>query len=262
MKKLFKLKTWLTVAEAANHLTTIFEEPVSESDVLRLALDHRLKLSVIFIDSVLASNFKPIDESKDFNSLPGGGDIIYAPDGRMLQSQAEVFYLENDWAYDLSMLGNERSHVNRKYWRLVGESGPDLDDQVGVFVCDGENHFQIKVPAPESTNEKSTAIPATQLPADIALVVRCSALLDLEKSFRDDPVPDEKPLAAREKNTLLKIIIGMAIKGYGYDPNASKSEIPKRIETALGLLGMDVTDETISKYLKLATAMVLPKDLN
>jgi hypothetical protein len=37
--KLFKLKKWLTVPEAARHLSTLFEEAVSEADVLRLVLD-------------------------------------------------------------------------------------------------------------------------------------------------------------------------------------------------------------------------------
>lgn len=50
MSKLFKLKEWLTVADAAKYLATAFDEPVSEADVLRLALDRRLVLSVDFVN--------------------------------------------------------------------------------------------------------------------------------------------------------------------------------------------------------------------
>jgi hypothetical protein len=49
--KLLKLKEWLTVPEAARYLCTIFEEEVRESDLLRMALDGHLKLSVYFVNN-------------------------------------------------------------------------------------------------------------------------------------------------------------------------------------------------------------------
>ena len=48
MSKLSKLKEWFTVPEAAKHLSIVFHEDVSEADVLRLALDGRLSLSIYF----------------------------------------------------------------------------------------------------------------------------------------------------------------------------------------------------------------------
>jgi hypothetical protein len=39
LKKLPKLKDWLTVPDAARHLSILFGDDVSEADVLRLALD-------------------------------------------------------------------------------------------------------------------------------------------------------------------------------------------------------------------------------
>lgn len=50
MSKLLKLKEWLTVADAARHLSIAFGEDVTEADVLRLALDGRLRLSVYFVN--------------------------------------------------------------------------------------------------------------------------------------------------------------------------------------------------------------------
>jgi hypothetical protein len=63
--KLFKLKEWLTVPDAAKYLSTIFGEEVSEADVLRLALDRHLKLSVNFVnhaDAIRGNNFLPFKE--------------------------------------------------------------------------------------------------------------------------------------------------------------------------------------------------------
>jgi hypothetical protein len=45
-----KFKEWLTVPDAARHLSILFGEDVSEADVLQLALDGHLTLSVHFVN--------------------------------------------------------------------------------------------------------------------------------------------------------------------------------------------------------------------
>ena len=52
MSKLFGLKEWLTLPEAARRLTDTFEEQVTDADVLRFVLDGRLKLSVLSVSPV------------------------------------------------------------------------------------------------------------------------------------------------------------------------------------------------------------------
>lgn len=54
MKKLIKLKEWLTVPETAKYLTVEFGEVVTEADVFRLALDGQLRLSVYFVNHAKA----------------------------------------------------------------------------------------------------------------------------------------------------------------------------------------------------------------
>ena len=54
MGKLFNLKEWLTIPDTARHLSIVFGEDVSEADVLRLALDGRLQLSVYFVNNANA----------------------------------------------------------------------------------------------------------------------------------------------------------------------------------------------------------------
>lgn len=50
MSKLFSLKEWLTIADAALHLSSVLGEKVTEADVLRLGLDGRFRLSVYFVN--------------------------------------------------------------------------------------------------------------------------------------------------------------------------------------------------------------------
>ena len=59
--------------------------------------------------------------------------------------------------------------------------------------------------------------------------------------------PTEKPLGTRERDTLLKIIIGMALAGYKYDPALSRSPIPQEIADDLAQQGVAVDVDTVRK---------------
>lgn len=72
-------------------------------------------------------------------------------------------------------------------------------------------------------------------------------------------VEEGNPIRERERNTLLRIIIGMAVRGYAYDPDAARSDIPKTIADDLSGLGLECSDQTIREKLKEARAL-LPSD--
>jgi len=55
---------------------------------------------------------------------------------------------------------------------------------------------------------------------------------------------------------LLKMVIGMAINGYGYDIKAKKSPIPSEISSDLLEKGISLTPKTIKKYLNEAERMI------
>ena len=66
-------------------------------------------------------------------------------------------------------------------------------------------------------------------------------------------------LSTKERGSLLKLIIGMAIDGYGYVPTDLKSAIPKEISDILASHAMTISDDTVRKYLKEAVETVLPQ---
>lgn len=66
-------------------------------------------------------------------------------------------------------------------------------------------------------------------------------------------------LSTRERETLLKLIIGMAMKGYAYDPVSSRSATPREISDDLAAHGLAVSDDTVRKWLKVA-AELLPRE--
>jgi len=71
--------------------------------------------------------------------------------------------------------------------------------------------------------------------------------------------PEVKSLHTKERETLLKLIIGMAIDGYGYVPGAPRSPTSKEIADALAEKGISLEQDTVRKWLKEA-AELLPQD--
>jgi hypothetical protein len=65
--------------------------------------------------------------------------------------------------------------------------------------------------------------------------------------------------STKEKDSLLKLIIGMAVVGYSYDPHAGRSGRIKEIEDDLLRLGLSLSDDTIRKHLRTASEL-LPGD--
>ena len=51
MSKLLKLKEWLTLEDAVNHISKKLDETITIADLYRLALDGHLKLSLYFVNS-------------------------------------------------------------------------------------------------------------------------------------------------------------------------------------------------------------------
>jgi hypothetical protein len=82
MSKIYKLREWLTVPEAAKQLSISFGEEVTEADVLRLGLDGRLRLSVYFVNFAKARCGRVVSwEDTDWLLVP---DSLALPGGRTL----------------------------------------------------------------------------------------------------------------------------------------------------------------------------------
>ncbi len=62
--------------------------------------------------------------------------------------------------------------------------------------------------------------------------------------------PAKVDLGPRERNTLLKLVLGMAIDGYGHDPKGPRGPAPAEIARCLSTRGFSITDDTIRKYLQ------------
>ena len=98
-------------------------------------------------------------------------------------------------------------------------------------------------------NHPDNYYPAAGLPADSVLVVRTSALHDLEAKQSEPDQKAEKPLERRERTTLLVIIAALA--------ELAKIDVTKptsagaTIESQTALMGAEVSSRAIQNHLKL-----------
>lgn len=64
----------------------------------------------------------------------------------------------------------------------------------------------------------------------------------------------DKPLVSQERKSLHKLVLAMAVSRYKYDPSAGYSTATAQIESDAAKIGLQISVDTVRKYLKLAAA--------
>lgn len=152
----------------------------------------------------------------------------------------------------------ENHHPNLVDWKLLHDNAQKQYEAL-KSTCDklvaGHNEYSDKIKSLLETKEayeKQLKDIISNLQSELAKAQR------QERLVTERPTK-EKPLITRERDTLLKMIIGMAVKGYAYDPNAKKSSSIKDISDDLASLGISLDADTVRKWVKEA-AEILPRD--
>ena len=142
--------------------------------------------------------------------------------------------------------------------------GFHTNNEEGRFLFVNKEHFEnyltdkpIDEESVPDDSEQLNALSDTERKQLTEKIDQLQAELAAEKGKQVSPT--ERRLLTRERETVLKIIIGMAIKGYGHNPQASRNSTAGEVSSDLTLLGIPVSDDTILKYLKEA-AEILPPD--
>jgi len=175
--KLTQYKEWLTVAEAAQHLSA-FGEPISEADVLRLVQEGQLKLFVRFLDTFYGQY---VAERRD-------NDV------------ARRHRLEDGVVFELPMFGAGRLAVEEAYRGRSGKPGAALRHTDALEIVDAvwDDRYQVHFRADHS--------PVTRLPDSAVMLLRRDAV---DKFGRGLPAGEERPVMARERETLYAVIAAL-----------------------------------------------------
>ena len=273
MSKLFKLKEWVTIPDAARHLSQIVNEPVSEADILQMALDGHLKISVNFPNRAKARIGRVIPYKdvprKELPTLDGKGTVTYldgyplndSPEGTMPDSETPFIHFQKevvsiDGIWDLAMQGNERFDIEFDLQQLIGGPEVTMMNIEGTFLNRSDGTWaalQEKFPDRVTENDdgesktvKGSYYPAGGLGTDCTRVIRVSEIMSLQAKLEGSAL--DKPVSTRERNTLLTII-GVLCKEAGFDYSRT-AKTAGLIESAAANLGVGIGETTVEGHLK------------
>ena len=68
--------------------------------------------------------------------------------------------------------------------------------------------------------------------------------------------PEEKSAIAKERESLLKLVIGMAIGGYKWDPGQARNRATREIVDDVLAQGLSIDDGTVIKFLRQAAELL------
>jgi hypothetical protein len=95
---------------------------------------------------------------------------------------------------------------------------------------------------------------------DARLIILASDIQKLEAQKIDQAVHviNDRPLSETERTSLLKLILGMAIDAYGYNPNAKNTATGSKngISARLATHNIKIDDDTVRKYLNEAKKLL------
>ena len=155
MKKIHELKAWFSFSNAAKYLSGVFDDDVTEADIVQLALEHRLKVALRVTGNVYSRGWaikKKSDiewENFEFGGedikLPVGGSI-YSPsrqefdplglktDECLQRDDSKKVYLLEDGLWKLPMIGAARLQLEDYFQSLSGGKPQEMVSLSGIYV--------------------------------------------------------------------------------------------------------------------------------
>lgn len=206
MSKLFTLREWLPIDDASNYLSNVFNEKVSVSDILTLALEGRIGLSIRFESSLTARLAKSSENEPSGKYLK---DYVKAKNGGYFSLNSKIEYI--DEIFDLPMIGGEREcirsfewHDNLNYeWALTF-------DEIFVQTKSGELYVLVENKEPGKFKENYTDAENYRflygMPEGGRIVVKTGYLRALVESVQR---PATKELSGTSERTYKNIIGAM-----------------------------------------------------
>ncbi len=180
------MNDYYTLAKAALRLSDELAEPFDEAEILNLALQGRIRLSVFFQSHTLAECSVISDSSS-----PLARKTIELEHGLYRLVEEQPRHISGLW--DLPLLGagldqaieGSRAYIESRYRELTGEPVPPRSGQCGAYVTrpDGTRCRLVKKYDPNEFPDESkpgtqpaTYLPTDGFPDDAMLVVRTEVL--------------------------------------------------------------------------------------
>ena len=236
MSKLFNLKKLFTIAETAKRLSSVFDEDVTEADVLQLVFDGHLQLSVNFPSETCAE--RQVQISMDYRK--NAADLPLTYDGKVKQyhqaSRGNDDMAKIIGTWDLPLIHSEYKLIKDKWQSLLNIPVlSNVEDEVAIAVSGSDgtililamkySEYLAKYTTEQEIGEWKASekgigwseelepewTSAREFPKDSYFVVRKDALTKFEASIHGKSAAIENPMVISERNNLLKQIAALSL---------------------------------------------------
>lgn len=159
-KKIYKLKKWLTLEETAKCLSTELEDEITIADVLQLAIDKELRISVNFPHDWkgkicdVTTNTEKVNQYKEVTGLDGKPFKLYeyekCSETEYIKILPEIYDFKAG-VYELKLIGQERLDLEFQMKLendlptvdVINLSGFYITDKNGITI-ERQTHFKQK----------------------------------------------------------------------------------------------------------------------
>lgn len=280
MNKVFRLRDWVSLEEAAKQLSAVFQEEVTDIDILSLGLSKKIRLSIRLdtptptqlcrfvtvseaqadpspyanLEELLREGEPFLSAVKNVYMPRAFEDSVYiVPQHRSTGGPHDIHSL-----MDLTMMGDSE-WVEVELQRRRGKSvaprpflGAYVTEPDG-FSDDGQLVHKGR-PFKVLARSDSGFVDAYSQPAGSEIVVRPRLVLEFieaQTAIKKDTDLDLKELDTKERNVLLAII-GVLCKGLGHDISLSAhaSDVSKKLLNLADEQGVGIGQSTIENHLK------------
>jgi hypothetical protein len=161
MSKLFKLKRFLTLDDAANHISNVLGAPVTLADIYKFALDGHLILSVNFVNIVKAKKVTFIKKEDVKYRKKFAPNILSLPKGTYANVPINAKYpisrecwlesIDNkvvslSEVWDLSMIGTEKLSIKQLYQQEISSDiEVKIPKDMSVYVKGAKGIYELQL---------------------------------------------------------------------------------------------------------------------
>lgn len=247
-----------------------FSEPYSNAD-----LDHWSKISFWTCDEAVALSLGKDPRLVTWENIEefahqSGFVYVFAQRRELVRRAVEAGQLmeKNTPSYFLAWAMRTRFYMPDQIVRAVIALG----EQVADWKTEHDKLLEFLEEHTEQTEDTKATLQrdrqeaveaAVSLYSDLNQLAQDHELLKLEAeelraykmSIEAESAKASKPLATLERTTMLKLVMGMAVGFYGYDPAKSRNPTIPEIKSDLALKGVKIDEGTIRKYLDEAKAL-------
>lgn len=168
---------------------------------------------------------------------------IYGPMKRCYEARVQWLLLEADSPINWTDLGVEKPEDMLESVEMHQRvTHPDGVDEDGVYKENLIHWLTVETGSDFAGQQFS--------PSELARWLSVMKFKSEYKFLASKPTEVDSPLGTKERASLLKIVLAMAIDGFGYDPSDKKSQVPGEIEAAVKSMGVSMDVGTVRKYLR------------